>query len=252
MRGRVLSDLTRLLTLSEQSVFWLRRSFRAAAAPNVRYALGLGLATAVSAGLLVMESVSLGSSTHNYLLWNLFLAWIPFFLAVWLQRTLRRRLWSSWEALTLSIAWLAFLPNSFYMVSDFIHLSEIGPEHILISAVAFAAFIFTGLVLGISSLYVVHQECLKRVSAREAIAIVGALLLLSSFAIYVGRDLRWNTWDVLVNPTGLLFDLSERLLHPSQYGQVLSVVLPFFVFLSTVYVVVWYGIRAAIRRPPSQ
>jgi uncharacterized membrane protein len=205
---------------------------------------GLGVASLTSLGLLTASSIVEGELMYPFLVWNLFLAWLPLILAVWLVTVLKRKLWSSWEAIIISIAWLALLPNSFYMVSDFIHLNELSSSQILLGAVTFTAFAFASLCLGVTSLYLVHREFLKRVSSRSAALLVGALLLIASIAIYIGRDLRWNSWDVVVNPAGLLFDLSDRLLHPSQYGSVLSVVLPFFVLLATVYFVAVCFVRA--------
>lgn len=211
--------------------------------------LPLGVATVASAALLATESVVYDDVVHQYLLWNLFLSWLPFILALWLLKTLQRNLWSSWRALLISTAWLALLPNSFYMVSDFIHLNEFTESQIVFGAVTFTAFVFTSLSLGVASLYLVHTEFLKRVTSRTAAALVGAILLVVSVAIYVGRDLRWNSWDIIINPFGLLFDISERLLHPSQYGQVLGVVLPFFVLLSTMYYVVWQAVQMLRKLP---
>jgi len=204
-----------------------------------RYLFGLGVATLMSLGFVVASSMSVNELTYPYLVWNLFLAWLPLVFAIWLRHILSYKLWSSWEAVIVTCVWLALLPNSFYMVSDFIHLAELTPDQVLLGAVTFTSFVFTGLCLGVSSLYLVHREFLKRVSGRAAAGIVAALLFVASVAIYVGRDLRWNSWDVILNPFGLLFDLSDRLLHPSQYGQVLSVVLPFFVLLTVIYYVAW-------------
>lgn len=72
-------------------------------------------------------------------------------------------------------------------------------------------------------------------------------LLICSFAIYVGRDLRWNSWDILTNPGGLLFDVSDRLLHPAAYPQMLVTVIAFFALLASMYSLVWAG--AALLRP---
>ena len=212
-------------------------------------ALPLGVATVASAVLLATESVVYDDAVHQYLLWNLFLSWLPFILALWLLKTLQHNLWSSWRALLISTAWLALLPNSFYMVSDFIHLNEFTENQSVFGAVTFTAFVFTSLCLGVASLYLVHTEFLKRVTSRTAAALVGAILLIVSVAIYVGRDLRWNSWDIIINPFGLLFDISERLLHPSQYGQVLGVVVPFFVLLSTMYYVVWHAVQVLGKAP---
>lgn len=212
---------------------------------GVRYGLALLSATIISVGLLGIAFIADHGSAPGYLLWNLFLAWIPFGLATWLVRVLRRKAWSSWEGLVVSGVWLAFLPNSFYMVSDFIHLSELGTEHLLFYAVLFTLFIFTALALGISSLYLVHTELRRRIMGPAAWGWVLVILFVCSVAIYIGRDLRWNTWDVLVDPSGLLFDLSSRLLHPAAYGQIIGVIAPFFVLLSSMYGLVWCSRKVA-------
>lgn len=208
----------------------------------VRFIIALGFATLVSLGLFAADAIYNRSLLYHYLPWNLFLAWLPLGLAAWLVRCLRHKLWSSWEALLVSVVWLAFLPNSFYMISDFIHLQEVDPGQILFSVVMFTSFIYTGVLLGFSSLYLVHLELRKRFSRLGAAAWIGLTLLLCSVAMYIGRDLRWNSWDLVSNPAGLLFDVSDRVLHPDA-GQLVAVIIPFFVLLSSMYAVVWRSAR---------
>lgn len=208
---------------------------------GTRYALALGVMTAASVALLLLDAFATRRFVYTYMVWNLLLAWIPFLLSLCLTRMLQYRLWSSWPALGLSAAWIVFLPNSFYMVSDFIHLADATSASIMFDTVVLTSFILLGLVLGASSLYAVHRALLHRLSDRNAVAIIIAVLILSSVAIYIGRDLRWNSWDLLFNPAGVAFDVSERLLHPSQYGQVIGIVGPFFVLLTCLYLVVWEG-----------
>src|SRR6185437_12181253 len=114
---------------------------------------------------------------------------------------------------------------------------------LLFDAIMFTSFVYAALLFGFTCLYMVHRELLKRLSARAAWYVLGVILAICSIAIYIGRDLRWNTWDVLIDPAGVLFDLSARLLHPSQYLEVFAVVLPFFVLLSTMYIGIWQSIR---------
>jgi uncharacterized membrane protein len=68
--------------------------------------------------------------------------------------------------------------------------------------------------------------------------LVAITLLLCSFAIYLGRDLRWNSWDILINPGSLLFDVSDRFLHPGAHPRTFVTTLTFFVLLGTFYIVV--------------
>lgn len=202
-----------------------------------RFLAAIGLATAVSLGLLVIDAIGNRSFVGSYLFVNLVLAWVPLGLVICLQQSLRRKRWSSWEAMGFSILWLIFLPNTFYMISDFIHLADVNSQQLLYTAVMFSSFIYTGVLLGFSSLYIVHQELAKRFSIRTTITAVAITLLACSFAIYIGRDLRWNTWDIVTDPAGVLFEVSTRLLHPSQYPQVLAVVTPFFALLGSMYIV---------------
>ncbi len=179
-----------------------------------------------------------------YLVWNLFLAWIPFILSYGLVASLRRRLWSSWQCIGLSLAWLLFLPNSFYLVSDLIHLQDTPRTSVLFDSLMFTLFVINGLVLGFASLYLMQLQLQNRISAIRTALLVAAVLLSCSFAIYLGRDLRWNSWDVLVNPAGILFDISERVIRPLAHPQVFSVTLMFFAFLGGLYWVVWNILRA--------
>lgn len=203
----------------------------------------LGVSTLVSVGFFLYGAWRNGSFQFGYMLWNLFLAWLPLLFAIWLVQVLRERLWSSWYALGVSLLWLIFLPNSFYLITDFIHLGTASRIDLLYDAVMLTSFIYTGVILGFSSLYLVHLELLKRLPRRHVLGWVGAILLMCSAAMYVGRDLRWNSWDILVNPAGLLFDVSDRLLHPSAYPQMLVTIVSFFVLLSSMYALIWSGIK---------
>lgn len=207
--------------------------------------LGLSL---VSTGFYIVGALN-GNSRDWYLVWNLFLAWIPFALSVWLARFLARDSWSAWPAIGLSLAWLLFLPNSFYIVSDLIHLHDMPHDFLLFDTLMFSLFTITGLLLGFASLYLVHEQLRRRLPRRETAVIINLIIAVCSFAIYLGRDLRWNSWDVLLSPAGILFDISERLLHPLAHPLVFSVTAMFFVFLSSLYWAAWLIRRASVNRP---
>lgn len=208
-----------------------------------QYFVALIISSLVSVGLFAYGAIRNESTQFSYLVWNLFLAWIPLLLAVRLTSVLRYKLWSTWEAMSLSVLWLVFLPNSFYMISDFIHLQEVRRVDILYDTVMFTSFIYTGVVLGFSSLYLIHMQLRKRMSERESAAWVGLTLAICSGAIYIGRDLRWNSWDILTNPGGLLFDVSDRIMHISTYPHMLLTVISFFILLSTMYLLLWRGVK---------
>lgn len=208
-----------------------------------QFVLALAVSTLVSVGLFSYGAWRNHSLAYGYLVWNLSLAWLPLIFAVRLVTLLRHKLWSSWEALAVSLLWLVFLPNSFYMISDFIHLQDVQRVDVLYDTLMFTSFIYTGVVLGFSSLYLVHLQLRRRLSARAAAGWVAITLFVCSTAVYAGRDLRWNSWDVLTNPGGILFDLSDRLQHLTAYPQMLVAIISFFVLLSSMYGLLWSGSR---------
>ncbi len=148
----------------------------------------LAVSSGVSVGFYIVGVLATHSGAYWYLVWNLFLAWLPLVFAAVLVIRLRSQSWGSWPGIVLTLLWLIFLPNSFYIVSDFIHLST-QSVNVLFTAVMFLSFALNGLVLGFLSLWLVHCELLKRFRARSAHELVGVILLLTSFAIYLGRKL---------------------------------------------------------------
>lgn len=214
--------------------------------PRGRIILSFIGLTCVSVALFLAGAVANRSLQFSYLLWNLFLAWIPLFLALVLSRVLHGRRWSSnWLPVLLTFLWLLMLPNSFYMISDFLHVQDVVRNDLLYDIVMFTSFISTGVLLGFSSLYIVHTKLRSRVSAQSANILIAITIFLCSFAIYLGRDLRWNSWDVLTNPAGILFDVSDHLIHPLQSGTMYTTALSFFVLLSGLYVACWQVVNAA-------
>lgn len=184
---------------------------------------------------------------YYFLFWNLALAWLPLGFALWLKRRLLMSRWLSAVNITLTLLWLVFLPNSFYILSDLIHLSNTGEVSVLFDAVLFSSFIFNGFTMGFMSLYAIHLLLIKRLRSEWAHGIIAVVILLCSFAIYLGRSLRWNTWDILVTPIGLLFDVSERIINPIAHPQAFVTTSTFFLLIGTMYLVLWQ-IARALRR----
>lgn len=203
----------------------------------------LVLSNLVSIVLFGMRVFGTDNTQYWFLFWNLLLAWVPL-LWVWLLgKVIKTRSWKEPLPVLLTILWLTFLPNSFYLMSDLIHLTNTGDIGILFDVVLFLSCIWNGLVAGMMSIVWVHNALLKRRAAQQARLLIGIVFVLVSFAIYLGRSLRWNTWDLLVNPAGLLFDVSERVINPLDHPQVLVTTLTFLVLLGSMYIVIWNFIQ---------
>jgi uncharacterized membrane protein len=202
----------------------------------MRYvAESLAITSAASVLFFAARVIAADNLRYSYLLWNLFLAWIPLLCAYGLRVWLRRGRWSAWQGIALSFLWLGFLPNSFYLISDFVHLQPTYEVGLLFDAVMFMSFAFSGVLLGFTAIYIVEQELRKRFGTGQVWAALGCVFVLCSFAVYLGRFLAWNSWDVIVNPAGLLFDVSDRLINPGQYTSTFTTTLMFTVLTASMY-----------------
>src|SRR5262245_28085125 len=110
--------------------------------PRERVVLSLAGLTVVSASLFIAGAIANRSLAFSFMLQNLFFAWVPFGIMVLLLRALRTRLWSIGLPLALTLFWLVFLPNSFYMISDFVHIQDVVGRNLLYDVVMFTSCIF--------------------------------------------------------------------------------------------------------------
>lgn len=196
-------------------------------------------ATIVGAIFFVLAALRNSSSEFWYLLYNLGLAWIPLVCSVWLVSLLRRHAWTDWLPLAITVVWLAFLPNTFYMITDYIHLHDVPRIDEVFDVLMFTSIILPGVLLGFASLGLIHRELRKRLPAAQTWRLIMAVLLVTSLAIYVGRQLRWNSWDIIINPAGIIFDVSDIIMYPADHGEAYIMTGAFFAVLATTYYLGW-------------
>ena len=208
-----------------------------------RYIGSLALLSGLCVTLLIIRMATTSSLRYGFMFWNLFLALVPLLLAWWLVVRVRRYGWRKWQQVVLTAAWVTFLPNSFYLVTDLIHLRPNYEADLLFDITMLMSFISAGFAFGFASLYLIHCEILKRTSELRAFGFVGLILLASSFAICLGRYTRWNTWDILLQPVGLLFDVSDRLINPAAHLQTYQTTVILFLLLFVCYLVIWEAVR---------
>lgn len=199
----------------------------------------LMLLSIASLCLIGVRLVLAGNTRYWFLPWNLLLAWVPLLLALVLRRVADRYQWTSWQFIAVFAGWLLFLPNTFYIVTDFMHLHDTGEVSILYDAVTMMLFSLSGVLLGFVSLLTVENELRRGLGRKATTAVVAAIILLCSFAIYLGRYLRWNTWDVVASPGGLFLDVTDRILRPFDHPLAVTTTLLFFVFILAAY----YGLK---------
>ena len=173
----------------------------------------LAIVTLLASSALCVATVQIrthetGDPYYRFLVWNLILAWVPLVFAIAAYARARRRV--DLLVAVLLVPWLLFFPNAPYLLTDFIHLGE-GPAPLWYDALMLSAFAWTGLLLGFGSLYLV-QMILRRAfgSAVAWLGVLGALGL-ASVGVYVGRFIRFNSWDALLHPVRVADVLQEQL-----------------------------------------
>ncbi len=207
-----------------------------------KYKLALGgllvLATLIAVVLEMLHARINGSRAYAGLIFNLGLAWVPFVAAVLAYLTRKNRLTFYLVMPLCTLVWLAFFPNAPYLLTDFNQLALPGGGAPLWFDVILLIWVaWTGLLLGVSSLYLI-QEIVTRVTS----PLVGWLFalvatVLSSVGVYLGRFLRWNSWDLLYNPLPIARDMYGIVRNPianlpTYVFTILFTLLFFFIYIA--------------------
>jgi uncharacterized membrane protein len=172
---------------------------------------------------------------YGNLVWNLFLAWIPYIFSVG-AAALHRLLPKAGILLVVpGILWLVFFPNAPYIVTDFLHLEQRPSVPLLYDILLLASFAWTGLFLAIASLRT--MQALVKIYLGNLISwiFVAVALGLSGLGIYLGRFERWNTWDLLFHFETILKETAKRMLNPMDNLRFIGFTVLFTAFLLVCY-----------------
>jgi len=176
--------------------------------------------------------------------WNLFLAWAPYGITQWLS------LHPDWIENRLKfaigfIAWLLFIPNAFYILTDLFHLGQShGAPRWYDLAVIFS-FAWNGLLMAVLSVRRMQLMITLHFSLLRGWMFVLPVMWLNALGVYIGRYLRYNSWDVLTSPFELSTDILYLLLHPFRNAEEWGMIFCFTLLLYFIY----EGIRLLTREP---
>lgn len=159
-----------------------------------------------------------GRVTYVFLVWNLFLAVVP---AVAAALFVRAR--STFARIASFVVWLAFLPNAPYIATDFIHLRPRPGIPLWFDIALLLSCAATGIFLAFTSLADVQGVISERWGNGVAWSFSLAVLVLCGFGIYLGRFLRWNSWDLITEPMAKASYLTTSALHPLEHPRTFGV-----------------------------
>jgi uncharacterized membrane protein len=196
----------------------------------------LGALSLVFVAMIVVREAYSGEPVHRYLVWNLFLAWVPLAFALAVYDGARRGL-GRIPLLVFGTLWLLFFPNAPYLVTDLKYVGEFDGAPLWYDVVLLSTGAWAGLALGFISLYLMHAVARRCWGALNAWFAVSVVLVLSSFGIFLGRFERWNSWDVFTDPGPLARQLADGLANPLDYPRAIAVTAVFTAFLGSTYLV---------------
>jgi uncharacterized membrane protein len=206
-----------------------------------RYAIySLILSTVVSIGLLASRFYVASSGDYRFLIWNLFLAWIPYGCAVWVLWLQKSSPGPIWQLAGPAFLWLIFLPNAPYIVTDFVHLEKIprlaGWYYYDLGLLA--TFAWTGCFLGVVSLQMMQHVVSKWFGPVASWMFVLVVAGLTGIGIYLGRFLRFNSWDLFIKPGKIIGYVLRVAIDPfaRQHQQAIGITLMFSALVLVCYV----------------
>lgn len=194
--------------------------------------------------LSIIRVFASATPTFLFLNWNLFLAFIPWVLSSLLiiyPKLQEKKL----AVITLLGTWLLFFPNAPYILTDLFHLKHVVSMPMWFDLLLILSFAWVGLLFGFMSLWDI-EKILKRylvksrlkglLRYRFSVPIFSSVLLfIGSFGIYLGRYLRWNSWDIIAEPFALIYDIGDRFVNPFEHPRTWGVTLLMGLFLNLVY-----------------
>ncbi len=148
---------------------------------------------------------------YIFLIWNMFLATVPLILVQILHFINKKYL-----QIALVFSWVIFFPNAPYIITDVLHLQYSNPYHFQMDLALISYCAFYGLVAGFYALQKLNIffKVNWSWSSKMVIQFNISLFFLSGFGIYIGRFLRWNSWDIVQAPKSLFLEMWTLFTEP--------------------------------------
>jgi uncharacterized membrane protein len=193
----------------------------------------------LACALLAMRLRLSHSWSYVFLVWNLFLAWVPYGCSLLAALLAERRPRAWGRLLMLGGLWLLFFPNALYLVTDFVHLRPRASIPLWYDIGLLAAFAWSGCFLAVASLRAMQNLVATYIGGLAGWLFVVGMIGLNGLGVYMGRFLRWNSWDLFLDPRGVLSDALHIVANPLANRQATGVIGMFGALLLACYVMFW-------------
>ena len=170
--------------------------------------------TLFSVSLLTYRILKSDNLSYIFLAWNLFLALIPW----WLSNYLKQKESLQFKHLPLLGVWLLFIPNSPYILTDLFHLKFRDPFPLWYDLVLVLSFALIGMIVFLKSLKDILALLKFHVSPMLFTLLTPLVFWLIAFGLYLGRYLRFNSWNVVNHPFRLMRQSFDILFEKDTIG----------------------------------
>lgn len=216
-----------------------------------------------SCTLVGIRILHTGRLTFLSMIWNLFLAYIPYAistgLTAWRKSAAERQLpgatlptgrTASLKGFLRALAfivWLLFIPNSFYILTDLYHLADNHrnsrvPEWFDLALIL--SFAWNGLLLGVLSTRQIEKLLVPRTTIPGRWLFLYPVMGLNALGVYTGRYLRYNSWDIITDPFDLLGDILGMIIHPFRHHYAWDMIFCYSILLTLIYILIVKGGKA--------
>lgn len=185
--------------------------------------------------MIIARFIYTGSHGFVFLIWNVFLAWIPFYASSFFKQLQNAPVGK--QAL-LFFTWLLFFPNALYIITDLVHLDMDTRVPKWFDAVLLFTAAVTGLMMGLVSLLRAEKFLSGKFKKSTVNVSMVVILFLGSFGVYLGRFLRWNSWDIVSNPLNLLVSIGQRFIFPFDHLRTWGITLQLTILFWLLYMAV--------------
>jgi uncharacterized membrane protein len=196
--------------------------------------------------LIAFRALVLHMTSFLYLIWNLFLAGLPFVVSSLLVSYARQKKISRIVYILGGIVWLLLLPNAPYMITDLIHITEGHSLHFFYNTLLFFSSAIVGLLFFLYSLSHIEELLRMKFSQKKTIWMLMGIIFLASFGVCLGRFFRFNSWDTITQPLSLFKNIFTILSLPQSYTHVYTLTGAFFIFLVLSYYA-WKSTRERVQ-----